>query len=256
MKKILYSFLIIILIVSCDRYEDYDNINASSTDPEPKAVIGIKNANAFEITMANNSEDADSFVWDFGGGNTSTEMEPTYVFDFPGDYKVQLWAYSKDRKQVDLDSIRVLVDGKLGDAADFVGNFVGTYQNGEGSYKGFETTTTRVSGENAIMFGNLLKENRLLYESWGYLSSETTNDYAKIILKEDGIIEIPLQYMYHMDNGSGYVDDIYIKGRGLYNADTGTLSLEYIELFEGDDPTFTWDGETITERVIIATLEE
>jgi|GEM_PF-6736743 len=254
MKKIFYSLLILISLISCDQYEDYDNIGAVSTDPIPTAVIGIKNANAFEVTMENNSENANSYVWDFGGGNTSDEVEPTYVFDFPGEYKVSLWAFSQDLKQVDLDSVNVLVQGKLGDAADFVGEFEGTYQNGTGSYRSFTTTTTLVPGENAVMFGNLLKENRLLYESWGYAISATTDDYAKIILKEDGIIEIPLQYMYHLD-GYGYISDIYIQGRGLYNADTQVLSLEYVEMFDADDPSLTWDGETITERVIIANKE-
>ena len=99
------------------------------------------------------------------------------------------------------------------------------------------------------MFGNLLKANRLQYESWGYLNSKGTDDFAKIIFKENGVIEIPLQYMYHLD-GNGYVDNVYIVGKGSYRADTVAISLEYIELFEGDG--LDWDGKTITEKVIIA----
>lgn len=234
-----------ITLFSCDKYEDYD------LDPEqPVAVFNIKEHNGYVVTMSNTSQNAASYLWDFGDGNFVTEKEPTYTYELPGDWKITFMAFSKGRIKADLDSIRIAVEGFTGDAGNFVGTYKGEFKSGDQAALPFTTTTTAVEGENAIMFGNLLKANRLQYDSWGFHYSNTTDDYAKLILKEGGIIEIPQQYMYHI-NGNGFVADVYIQGRGRYNAETGALSLEYAELFNSGDPP-VWDGETITERVIIA----
>lgn len=43
-------------------------------------------------SFINLSEDADSFLWDFGDGETSTEFEPTHSYSEPGIYEVTLLA--------------------------------------------------------------------------------------------------------------------------------------------------------------------
>jgi gliding motility-associated-like protein len=43
-------------------------------------------------TFVNLSEDADSYFWDFGDGETSTEFEPTHTYTEPGTYEVTLLA--------------------------------------------------------------------------------------------------------------------------------------------------------------------
>lgn len=44
----------------------------------------------FEVTMNNLSTSADSYFWDFGNGQTSTEESPTVVYTEPGTYTVSL----------------------------------------------------------------------------------------------------------------------------------------------------------------------
>ena len=53
-----------------------------NTDP----FICLPNPVVFE----NNSSNGNSFMWDFGDGNTSTEVNPSHVYDGPGDYTVTL----------------------------------------------------------------------------------------------------------------------------------------------------------------------
>ena len=42
------------------------------------------------ITLTNLSPNADSYLWDFGDGNTSTDPSPTYTYNSAGDYEVTL----------------------------------------------------------------------------------------------------------------------------------------------------------------------
>ena len=45
------------------------------------------------VTFINNSIDGDEYLWDFGDGNTSTDVEPTHTYVQPGIYNVNLTAY-------------------------------------------------------------------------------------------------------------------------------------------------------------------
>ena len=45
----------------------------------------------FSVTLNNNSDDADAFLWDFGNGNTnSIDFNPTIVYTNPGVYTIKL----------------------------------------------------------------------------------------------------------------------------------------------------------------------
>ena len=48
--------------------------------------------NESEVTFTNFSEDADSYLWDFGDGNSSTEENPVHTYATDGDYDVILTA--------------------------------------------------------------------------------------------------------------------------------------------------------------------
>lgn len=45
-----------------------------------------------DVAFFNNSRNADSYLWDFGDGSTSTAASPTHTFAFPGAYVVRLTA--------------------------------------------------------------------------------------------------------------------------------------------------------------------
>ncbi len=68
-----------------------------SDDPEVKDPIAsfqyeISAANFLEVAFTNFSQNATSYSWDFGDGNTSTETDPTHVYDAVGSYDVVLTA--------------------------------------------------------------------------------------------------------------------------------------------------------------------
>lgn len=50
--------------------------------------------NNLEISFSNYSENADSYLWDFGDNNTSIETEPVHNYQTPGTYNVSLSAFN------------------------------------------------------------------------------------------------------------------------------------------------------------------
>lgn len=61
-----------------------------------------------EITFSNKSTDAESYLWDFGDGNTSTDKEPKHTYEKEGTYTVTLTAKdAKDKESITTQTIKV-----------------------------------------------------------------------------------------------------------------------------------------------------
>ena len=92
---LLVSFFIGIFIVGCTLRDDLPEANSKLDTVPPEANFSY--ASALEdfrtINFTNLSNEATTFAWDFGGGNTSTEVDPTYTFEAgEGTYPVTLTA--------------------------------------------------------------------------------------------------------------------------------------------------------------------
>ena len=66
---------------------------ATCTDPEvePTALFSFMQKGT-TITFTNASRDAQSYIWDFGDGETSREENPVHTYQKSGDYTVVLTA--------------------------------------------------------------------------------------------------------------------------------------------------------------------
>jgi PKD repeat protein len=62
-----------------------------SASPLP-TVLYTMVPTGLEVAFTNLSQEADSYAWDFGDGNTSSEANPTHVYAGPGEYLVTLQA--------------------------------------------------------------------------------------------------------------------------------------------------------------------
>lgn len=63
--------------------------SSESIDDGNNPIIGEK------ITFGNCSEEADSYFWDFGDGETSTDARPKYTYEEGGEYTVTLEVTNK-----------------------------------------------------------------------------------------------------------------------------------------------------------------
>lgn len=75
------------------------------------ALFSIAAINQLSMTFSNDSENADSYFWDFGDGTTSTEENPTHLFPASGPYVVQLTAESCGKTSVYSQNIGVVTAG-------------------------------------------------------------------------------------------------------------------------------------------------
>jgi len=95
-NRILLSVFVlaIILMTSCydPYYYDYQNAEASFYTNETNYGIGE------EVQFYNTSNDAVSFFWDFGDGETSTNINPSHIYTEAGTYEIKLNAYGRDGK--------------------------------------------------------------------------------------------------------------------------------------------------------------
>jgi len=60
-----------------------------------------------EVFLANNSQLSESWSWDFGDGNTSTEFQPVHIWEQPGIYAVELTASSRNCSDILVRNVTV-----------------------------------------------------------------------------------------------------------------------------------------------------
>lgn len=71
----------------------YDNPADEPAQPSPKPVVGFTaTVNNLSISFTNTTKYGNSYVWDFGDGNTSSQESPAHTYAAPGVYKVKLTA--------------------------------------------------------------------------------------------------------------------------------------------------------------------
>lgn len=95
--KLLFVLFSIGALVSCD-YE-YELPEAGSiadkTPPSANFTASQSDEDFLEFNFANLSNSATDFMWDFGDGGTSTELDPSHIFPDEGTYTVSLTVSDK-----------------------------------------------------------------------------------------------------------------------------------------------------------------
>lgn len=80
----------IVVLNSCKKDDDDDD--NGTANPVASFQFVVSADNFLEVTFTNFSQNATSYVWDFGDGETSTEKDPVHVYAAAGDYTVKLTA--------------------------------------------------------------------------------------------------------------------------------------------------------------------
>jgi PKD repeat protein len=108
MKRIYYLFIAIsIMVISLSSCEDPILPTADFTFSPAEVEIYQ------EVTFTNTSSDSDSFAWDFGDGESSTEENPTHVYTTGGTYTVKLIASNIEGSETAIKDITVTVPANV-----------------------------------------------------------------------------------------------------------------------------------------------
>ena len=92
MKQLLFFLLLPTIYIACNKPDD----NGPGTGPLSAAFSLLNTgpivAGCGEVRLNNTSQNADSYLWNFGDGNTSAEKNPVHVYANPGTYNIVLIA--------------------------------------------------------------------------------------------------------------------------------------------------------------------
>jgi PKD repeat protein len=75
-------------------------------------------ANGLTVTFTSAATNSETYLWEFGDGNTSTEMNPVHKYDGGGDYEVKLTATGEGGSDYKRETITVVVS--LADVKDML----------------------------------------------------------------------------------------------------------------------------------------
>ncbi len=84
----------VVVFVSCDFIDELPEENSIADETPPTAFFtftnGVEVETFTQVTFANQSNNATSYSWDLGDGNTSTEIDPQNTYPGEGTYTVTL----------------------------------------------------------------------------------------------------------------------------------------------------------------------
>lgn len=89
---ILMAVVSLVVFNSCKKEDDDDDNNNNTTAPVASFQFEVDAVDFLKVTFTNFSQNATSYLWDFGDGNTSTEENPVHTYAAADDYTVKLTA--------------------------------------------------------------------------------------------------------------------------------------------------------------------
>lgn len=177
------------------------------------------------LTLANQSEYATTYLWDFGDGNTSMDMEPTHQYQNDGTYTITLTATNECgsvESMVDLEVV-VLVPSINVDVSNTSGCVP------------FEVTFTDMSGNNPTGF-------EWIFE--GGVPATSTEQNPTVIYNEAGTYDVMVTMTNAAGNSSLTLEDhITVNDVPTPNFDFTTLDTEvtFNNLSSDNADSYAWD---------------
>jgi PKD repeat protein len=87
--------LCLLIVSSCN---NDDPATPTGSDPVSSFQFAISETDFLEVTFSNFSQNANSYSWNFGDSNSSTEETPVHRYDAGGSYVVELTVTNSDGK--------------------------------------------------------------------------------------------------------------------------------------------------------------
>lgn len=94
------AFALIACLVIVNACKKDDDPAPAGDNPISSFQLEVSADNFLEVTFSNFSQNATSYDWDFGDGNTSSEKDPVHTYAAAGDYTVELTAINAEGSHV------------------------------------------------------------------------------------------------------------------------------------------------------------
>lgn len=105
---LLAGVLSLVVFNSCKKDEDDDDNTAKNPVASFQYEVGTENF--LEVTFTNYSQNATSYMWEFGDGETSTDKDPVHVYATSGQYTVKLTAKNAANASADFSQTITITD--------------------------------------------------------------------------------------------------------------------------------------------------
>ncbi len=110
LKQSLWILIPALLFSTGCKKDDDDTPPVTVDDPIASFQFAVSETNFLEVSFTNFSQNADSYAWDFGDGNTSTDESPTHTYAGFGDYTITLTATNSAGTSADRSENLSIVD--------------------------------------------------------------------------------------------------------------------------------------------------
>jgi len=199
---------------ACEEGDETTKDAIACFDYSPKTDLN----NGDEITFTNCSEDATTYLWDFGDSNTSTEENPKHTYEQAGNYNVKLTASNESYS--DTTTQEIIINSEKANYFIYDDN---EYELGHGYYV-LET------GENAGKFMLYLTTPDLIINSSG--NFEGTGNFLAFEFEKNSsteLIELPTGEFTVTENYDNFLYLDYDGDEELFTTIVnGTFNIEKI----------------------------
>ena len=206
MKKFMKKGSILIMVLALAL--TFENCSKKEVLPTASFTFSPSDVMQYEeVQFTSTSTDADSYLWDFGGGQTTTEANPLVTFITAGTVTVKL-----------------------------------TATNGDGSTT-TEKTITVNEPHNTYMLGDV--EYEVTTDFFWYQAPQGGDPYLRLLTDEPGQDTIQDLLKLYPNKGLDVLEQVYTwEGRDLFGDPTspGTYDVGYTADYDG---TLTYDWTSI-----------
>jgi len=202
----------------------------------------------YDIDFSNAGSAGDTYLWDFGDGNTSTEQDPSHTFTDPGTYQVQLIAFDTlVCNSSDTTEITITVCANA--TADFTWtpdppiypNDAINFTNNSAAASGYSWDFgdgNNATDENPIHSYVLPGTYTVCLTATNVCGCSDSICY-EIIVSEIPVIDVPNAFS---PNSDGQNDVFFARGSGVDQLDLRIYNRWGELMFESNNLSVGWDG--------------
>ncbi len=219
-KTNIAMLLVFAMVFSCDFIDELPEANSRVDETPPTAFFtfstGVEIETFTEVLFANQSDNATSYSWDFGDGNTSTEVDPLNIYPGEGSFTVtltvtdalnQVSSYSEVIELIEPEAPAVPDPVLLNPDFDKLPKSSGSDCTCSGWINtdvGEQGESSSGNGSDVLKFDNAEPDH--VYQEFEVTPNANYRMEIPVLFQSDQTGDLPSQLEVRVLSGQGYVD--------------------------------------------------